>query len=187
MEIKRLDYICENETLMKQLILLFAFLVASSVSSAQSKIGTIDADFILAQMPEMAEVNKGLEAYGKELQADLDSTLVNYDSLIKSFQEKVDSYSEEEKATKGNEIMALENDIKGYRQKASVMIQMRRNELTQPLYEKINTAMLSVVQEEGFTQILHAGSNALAFSAEGYDITLKVLNKLGISVSTETE
>ena len=62
-------------------------------------------------------------------------------------------------------------------------MQMKRNELTKPLYERINTAMLQVIQEEKYTQILHAGGNALAFSSEEYDITKKVLAKLGITAN----
>ncbi|NJW54565.1 OmpH family outer membrane protein, partial [Salinimicrobium oceani] len=78
--------------------------------------------------------------------------------------------------------IGLENNIKGFRQKAGVMMQMKRNELTQPLYEKINVAMLEVVNEENFTQIFHADGTSLAFSAEELDITRKVLKKLGVEV-----
>ncbi len=42
--------------------------------------------------------------------------------------------------------------------------------------------MLEVIEEENYTQIFHAGGNTLAFSAEEYDITVKVLEKLGIEV-----
>lgn len=172
---------------MRKIILVLALALVGITANAQSKIGTIDADYIVAQMPEMTEVNKGLEVYGEELQKDLESSITSYEAAVKAYQENLDSLSEEEKQTKEGEIIALENEIKGFRQKASVMIQMKRNELTQPLYEKINTAMLAIVEAEGFTQILHSGSNALAYSAEGSDITLKVLSKLGITVAAVSE
>ena len=80
------------------------------------------------------------------------------------------------------DIIALEDEINGFRQKASVMMQMKRNELTGPLYDKIDAAMMEVVQEEGFTQIFHTSGNTLAFSTAGSDITEKVLRKMGIEV-----
>lgn len=165
---------------MKKLILLFSAFLLSYSSIAQSKVGTLDSDYVLSQMPEMDQVNQGLESYGSELQEDLESSITQYEALIETYQEKEVSSTEEEKETLKDEIISLEDQIKGYRQKASVMMQMRRNELTEPLYNKINEAMLAVIQEEGYTQILHTGSNALAFSIEGTDITEKVLNELGI-------
>ncbi len=90
--------------------------------------------------------------------------------------------SDEDRNTKENEIISLENDIKNFRQKASVLLQMRRNELTQPLYDKIDAAMKEVVTEQKYTQIINASANALAFSDPAYDITDAVLAKLGITV-----
>ena len=81
----------------------------------------------------------------------------------------------------------LENQIKQFRQRAQLMMQMRRNELTNPLYKKIDAAMRAVIDEEGFTQILHAGGNSLAFSAEKYDITEKVMTKMGIEIPVAAE
>ena len=168
---------------MKNLIIAFSLTLVSLASFAQTKVGTIDADYILNQLPEMAQVNEGLETYNTELQTDLETTISNYEALVKEYQDNNSTFTEEEKKTKEGEIINLENDIKNFRQKAAVMMQMKRNELTQPLYEKINTAMLEVIQEEKYTQILHAGGNALAFASEAYDITQIVLAKLGVTAT----
>lgn len=165
---------------MKNLILLCSLVLFTFSGIAQSKTGTIDADYILAQMPEMTTVQEGMKAYDVELQDNLRSSISSYETKVQEYQTNQESFTEEEKQTIENEIIGLENEIKGFRQKAQVMMQMKRNELTTPLYEKINEAMLEVINEEGFTQIFHAGASALAFSAEGYDITVKVMDKLGL-------
>ncbi|WP_286761541.1 OmpH family outer membrane protein [Salegentibacter sp. UBA1130] len=167
--------------------LLIAFLCFSVFVSAQTKVGTIDTDYILSQMPEMEEVNEGLQAYDKQLQQDFQGSVKKYDTLVKSYQANVETLADEARQQSESEIIELENQIKQFRQRAQVMMQMRRNELTNPLYEKINVAMRAVIQEEGFTQILHAGGNSLAFSAEEYDITEKVMNKMGIEIPETTE
>ena len=167
---------------MKKLVLFFSLALLSFSAVAQSKVGTIDAEYIISQMPEMAQVNDGLKLYNSELQTDLESSISEYEKLVNAYQEENATLTDEDKQTREGEIISLENDIKGFRQKASVMMQMKRNELTKPLYEKINIAMVEVINEEGYTQILHAGSNALAFSAEDNDITGKVIAKLGIVV-----
>ncbi len=167
---------------MKKIILIFSFVLLSLSAFAQSKVGTIDADFILAQMPEMTTVNEGLQTYNEDLQKELQSNIQKYEALVKDYQENNTTFTDEDRAAKESEIIKLENEIKNFRQRATVMMQMKRNELTQPMYEKINQAMLRVVQEENFTQIFHSGGSDLAFSAEDYDITLKVLGKMGIEV-----
>lgn len=170
---------------MKKNVLLFSLLLLSLTSFSQTKIGTIDADYIIAQMPEMSEVTTGLEVYNTELKTDFETSIAEYETLVESYQENIETFTEEERQTQEGEIISLENDIQGFQQKAGVMMQMKRNELTEPLYNIINEAMLEVIEEEGFTQILHAGATGLAYSAEGYDITLKVLEKLGIEIEEE--
>lgn len=159
---------------------MLSAVLLGTVAMAQSKIGTIDAEYILNQLPEIQEVNQELEGYGQELQGDLQQTIQQYEQQVQVYQEQNQTYTEAQREEEEQKIMALENEIQGFRQKAQVMMQMKRNELTNPLYEKINEAMQAVIQEEGFTQIFHAGSNALAFSAEGSDITQKVMNRLGL-------
>lgn len=159
---------------------MLSAVLLGTAAMAQSKIGTIDAEYILNQLPEIQEVNKELEGYGQELQGDLQQTIQQYEQQVQTYQEQNETFTETQRQEKEQEIMALENEIQGFRQKAQVMMQMKRNELTTPLYQKINDAMQAVIQEEGYTQIFHAGSNAIAFSSEGSDITLKVMNRLGL-------
>lgn len=172
---------------MKKVMLLLAFVSTAFAANAQSKVGTIDAEYILSQMPEMVTVTDSLKAYGQKIQADMDSTIANYNTKVKDYQAKQADLSEEEQKSSQAEIRELEKDLQGFNQKASVMLQMKRNSLTEPLYEKINDAMIKVIEKEGFTQILHSSGNALAFSAEGYDITEKVLDALGIKPSPQKE
>ncbi len=166
---------------MKKLFLPLVFILFSLVATAQSKTGSIDADYILSKMPEMGQVEEGIKAYNTELQGDLDSTVANYETLIADYQENNASFEEDQRKEKENEIIALENEIKGFRQKATMMMQMKRNELTKPLYEKIDGAMLKVIGAEGFTHIFHAGSGNLAFFAEQFDITEQVMEQMGLA------
>lgn len=167
---------------MKKLCLAFVLMCISVAATAQTKVGTIDAEFILSQMPEAADINKGLEEYNEELKSNLQATIKEHDSLVKNYQAQVADFTEEQKKQEENQIISLENDIQNFRQKASVMIQMKRNQLSQPLYQKIDKAMMEVIQEEGYTQIFHAGGNDLAFADERYDITEKVIKKLGLTI-----
>ncbi|HKJ48579.1 MAG TPA: OmpH family outer membrane protein [Christiangramia sp.] len=165
---------------MKRLSLAILMMLVAFSSNAQSKIGTIDAEYILSQLPETVEVNNSLKTYNEELQADLNSTIQEYEGLVNEYQESVASLEEEAKKEKENKIIELENSIKGFRQKASVMMQMKRNELNGPLYEKIDAAMQKIISADGYTQIFHSGASGLAFSRAEDDITEKVMKELGV-------
>lgn len=167
---------------MKQLILVLIFIFSGIYAQAQTKVGTIDAEYILAQLPEITEVEEGLKTYDEQLQEEVQNSIKKYEALIEEYQSNSATYTEEEKQEKETEIIGLENDIKNFRQKASVLMQMRRNELTEPLYVKIDEAMKSVISEQNYTQILNSSANGLAYAHPDFDITDAVLSKLGITV-----
>lgn len=166
---------------MKKFLIILSLGLFSFSLNAQTKVGTIDADFILSQLPEMTQVNEELKIYGAEVRKDFDSTVTKYQDLVKEYQAKQNEYSETEKKQKGEEIVTIENELKGFNQKLPLMIQLKRNELTKPLYDRINQAMMKVIESEGYTHVLHAGGNNIAFAAEQYDITDEVMTALGIT------
>lgn len=166
---------------MKKILIILSLALFSFSMNGQTKVGTIDADYILSQMPEMTQVNTELQAYGQEIRKSFDSTVTKYQDLVKVYQEKQSEFSETEKKQKEEEIISLESGLKGFNQKLPVMIQLKRNELTKPLYEKIDEAMQKVIQRENYTHVLHAGGNNLAFAQEKFDITDEVIQELGIT------
>lgn len=167
---------------MKKFILALAVVLSATCLQAQTKVGTIDADYILNQMPEISKVEEGLKTYNTELQTELQTTIKKYEELVAAYQANSATYEEVEKTSKESEIMEVENEIKNFRQKASVLIQMRRNELTKPFYLKIDEAMKAVISAKGYTQIFNSSANGLAFADPKFDITDAVLEKLGIVV-----
>ena len=185
MIIKSGFYICEKTNIMKQISFALVLLLFTASVNAQSKIGTIDAEYIISQMTESATVNAGMEDYNKELQADMETSIKDYEVLVKDYQATSTDMDEETKKEKEAKIIELENKIKGFRQRASVMMQVKRNELTGPLYQKIDAAMQEVVKAEGYTQIFHASDNGLAYSRVEDDITAKVMDKMGITPKPE--
>lgn len=166
---------------MKQFSIALLLLFVGFAGQAQSKIGTIDAEYILAQMPESTDINKQLEDYNKELQGELQNTINEYQTAVKDYQASNDTLTDASRKEKQAKIVELENDIKNFRQKASVMMQMKRNELSGPLYEKIDAAMKKVIANKGYTQIFHASATDLAYSRPEDDITEEVMKIMGVT------
>ncbi len=170
---------------MKNVLVALAILISSFSLQAQSKVGTIDAEFILSQMPEISSVEEGIKTYNNKLQEDLQTTIKKYEEMVASYQTNSATFTDEEKAAKESEIISVENDIKNFRQKASALMQIRRNELTQPLYMKMDAAMKTIIEKEKYTQVFNTSINGMAYADEKYDITEAVMKNLGIEMPTE--
>lgn len=160
-------------------ISLIALMSSVTLMGQTSKVGTIDVDYILSKLPELAQVRSGVEAYGKELDTELGGKLAKYDSLIQGYNANQATYGDAIKKTKQNEIIALEQEMEKFRQNSLQLIQLKRDELMQPLYKKVGEALEVVAQEGGYTQVL-TSNNTVAYLDPQFDLTLAVMKKLGL-------
>ncbi|RRO12309.1 OmpH family outer membrane protein [Flavobacteriaceae bacterium 14752] len=165
---------------MKIRFLIIAFIL-TSISFAQTKVGTINTEYIISKMPEFKEVQKKLETYGKTLDAGLKEKFDEYQEKVKAYTEKESTYTESLKKLKQKDIVKLEEDIQKLRTNSGKLLQVRQDELLRPLYNKIGNEVDKIVKEEGFTHIFNE-TNSLIYIAPEYDITIKVMKRLNIPV-----
>lgn len=162
----------------------FLFLFICISGFAQSKVGTIDIDVVLSQMPELVAVQKQVGDYAKELDEGFNKKMENYSTLVKAYTVGEASFTEVIKKQKQEEIINAENDLGKYQQNGSKLINIKRDELAAPLYQKIGIALEKIAQAEGYTQVLRI-NETIVYLDNGYDLTLKVLKELGIEVKQE--
>ena len=161
------------------LIGIIALATSFQMFAQTSKVGTIDVDYILSKMPDLTNVKSGVEAYGKELDTELGQKIAKYDSLIAKYQEMESTYGDAIKKTKQNEIIALEGEMQQFRQNSVTLIQLKQNELMQPLYQKVGVALEAVAQEQGYTQVLTSNAT-VAYLDPKFDLTIAIMQKLGL-------
>jgi outer membrane protein len=87
-----------------------------------------------------------------------------------------------EKKTIQKELTTLEEDLNKYKKNASMLLGLKRDELMRPSYKKLSDVIALVSKENGFTQILTTTGNQFAYLDASLDITLLVLDKLGIVI-----
>ncbi len=172
---------------MKKIILLSLTVLFTLGSYAQSKVGTIDVEFILGNMTaELQTVNDSLKAYDEELSVDLKQKMENYESKYKEIEAAQETMTDADKRTKGQELMQIENDIRQYRQNGQQLLQLRREQLLAPLYQKIGEALDAEAKANGYTQVLTVGSGAIGYADPSYDLTDAVMKRLGVTVKATT-
>mgnify|MGYP000374424680 CR=1 FL=1 len=167
---------------MKSKIIFIFIAFLSTITIAQSKVGTIDSEYIVALMPETKIVAKMAQTYGAKLDT-------SFSIKVKKYQAKVDAYKKNEKTlgilakkTSIKELSDMEIDIKKYQQNGNKLMQLKRNELMRPLYKKLTDAISLVAKAGGYTQILTITGNEFAYLDEKFDITELVMKNLGIKI-----
>jgi len=164
---------------MKRYILVIAF-VFTALVSAQSKIGTINTDYIVTKMPEFEGVQKDLNDYRASLDTSIKEKLDEYNKKVKDYTDKETTYTDALKQLKQKDILKLEEDIQKLQNNSAKLFQVRQDEDLRPLYKKIGDEVEKIVQAESFTHIFESNSNNLIYVSPEYDITLKVMKNLGI-------
>ena len=172
---------------MKSNITILIIALVSSISLAQTKVGTIDNDFIINLMPEAKIVVKRTQDYGAKLDSSFSIKMKEYQDRVADFKKKEKDMGDLMKKTIIKELAGLEQDMDKYKSNGSKLMQLKQNELMRPLYKKLNTAISEVAKSNGYTQVLNTNGNQFAYVDDTYDITKLVLTKLGIKPNKTTK
>jgi outer membrane protein len=160
--------------------LIIAILCIGFSTYAQNKVGTVDSDYIMARMPQLKTVQERISKYGAKLDSIRKVKIAQYDAKAKAYNDAAKTLSEADKKTKYDEIAKMNQEILKFRQNASQMMQLRRDEYLRPLYKKIGDVVAQVAKEKGYSQILTSNGNQFAYFDPKHDITKLVLEKMGI-------
>jgi outer membrane protein len=170
---------------MKKLSILSVIAIIFSIQlNAQSKVGTVDVEYIISNMPELEQVRTDVTSYNDGLESQSKLKINTFQTLVDSYQQNESTYNEAIKKEKQSEIIALENDIKQFQQNSNKLIQLKQDELIQPLYQIIGDALNAVSKEEKFTQVFTINNNIVYLDPK-MDLTVKVMKKMGLPIPKE--
>lgn len=166
---------------MKSKLILVIALIITSITMAQSKVGTVNSEYIVGKMPQMKLALERVSNYGKQLDSTYLIKTNLYKDKVEAFKIIENKLSEAEKQVKINEIVNFEKEMGKFRQNGTAMMKIKREGYMRPLYKKVSELISEIAKIEGYTQILTTSGNEFAFIDERFDITQKVLAKLGIT------
>lgn len=168
---------------MKPLKIAVFFIALTGFS--QGKVGTVDVDYILSHMPEIASVQEKLSAYGKQMDADLNKKVEEYKALTEAYSAQEIELTIAQRREKQAQLINLEDDIQKFQQNGVKLMELKQQELLKPLYAKIEIALEKVAQAQGYTQVLQTSMD-IVYLDPNFDLTLSILSEMGITV-TEKE
>ena len=160
-------------------VIIATFFVCLS-TTAQTKVGTVDREYVIGKMPQLKTVQERINKYGARLDSINKVKISMHDATVKAYNDAAKTLSEADKKAKFTEISKLKQEITLFQQNGTKMMQLRRNDFMRPLYKKANEIIEGIAKEKGYTQILNVTGNNFAYLDVNHDITKLVLSKLGI-------
>ena len=164
----------------KTLLLATALCIGTvSFTNAQSKIAHINTQDLITAMPEMKEAQKQLETLSKTYQKDIQSSITEFQALLKQYEAEAATKSEEENAKRGQEIQEKQQRIQQFQADAQKDLQKKELDLIQPITEKAKAAILKVGRAQAFDYVLDS-SQGVTILADGKNLLDDVKKSLGI-------
>lgn len=165
------------------LVILFALFSISLFAQSDLKIGYVDSQIILTQLPEAIKAQSDLDALTKKWSDQLDSLTLSYQQLLTDYQKQAQTMTDEQKLAKQQELIAMEQKILGFRNQKfgqpNGEIYMKQEEIFEPVKKKIYAGIEQVAKSEGMQFVFDkSGDILLLYADAAFDITFKVLDNL---------
>ncbi|MBR2031744.1 MAG: OmpH family outer membrane protein [Alistipes sp.] len=166
---------------MKKLFILVAALFAIGTVSAQ-KFARVNLQEIVVAMPEFVEAQKNLDAFGKDLQEQMEQIQVEFNNKLADFQKNQATMAASVKQMRQQELEQLQQRYAEFQQIAQQDFQKKENELIEPVQKKANDAVNKVAKIAGYIAVFNTSLPTLAYFDEAQltDIAPLVKKELGI-------
>lgn len=167
------------KTLTRAFFLIALLAIGLSAHTQTLKVGHVDSNEIMNDMPERTQVEQELTNFEQQLETELRTMADEYQKKVEEYQANVATMSNLIRQAREKEITDLQMRIQDFQQSADQEFNEKRVELLNPLIEKVKKAIEDVGAEEGYTYILDAATGVLLHIGTGaQDLTPKVKAKL---------
>ena len=166
---------------MKKLLILIAAVLGVSTVSAQ-KFARINVQEVVMAMPEFEEAQKNLEAFGKDLNEQMEQIQVEFNNKLADFQKNQATMAASVKQMRQQELEQLQQRFSEFQQIAQQDFQKKQGELLEPVQKKAQDAVQKVAKANGYIVVFDISVPSLAYidEVQTTDIAPLVKKELGI-------
>ena len=175
----------------KILLLLTLFACMASLKAQDVKIGYTSAYLILPHVPAYLKIQDSLKKTETALTNQLVEKQKDFEVKVKKFETDRQSGDVPQVVlqTRATDLQRMQQEISQERELYGQELQKMQSALQTPILLKVKTAIEEVGKENGYTFILSSqdgmGQDNFLFSTDKIDVTLLVLNKLGVKMTAE--
>lgn len=162
-----------------KLILLLAVVTMAVAHADAQKIGYLNTNELLVQMPEVKKADSVLNQYAEEMQKIYAGYVMEYQQKLADYQNNAASWSEVKRESVEKDLANLQIRISDFEKESNDKLEAKKEELYGPILENVKAKIKMVGDENKFTTILD-GSAMLYVGTDAVDILPLVKKKLGI-------
>jgi len=169
----------------RNLIVVIAFFILSSIglfSQQGTKVGYIDSQSILTQLPEAIKAQGDVQAVIDKIKGQIDSIGQAYQTTLADYQKQANLMTETKKKDAQQKIMNMEKDYNDLRAKldANGEVAILNRKLMSPIIDKIKAAVEETAKQAGVQLVLEKSEQlqVVWYAEPTMDLTFKVLDKL---------
>ncbi len=164
----------------KQFLILIAFVTIAVTSVSAQKIGFLNTNELLVQMPEVKKADSLLVRYRDDMQKVYASYVMEYQQKLADYQNNSAGWSEVMLEAAEEDLGNAQIRINEYEQQSAEKLAQKKQELYDPILEKVKAAIKQVGEENKFTTILD-NTALLYVGTDAIDILPLVKKKLGLA------
>lgn len=153
-----------------------ALMLSFSAIATEVKVGYVQVDKLLQEAPQTAETGKKLEKEFSPRSMELDKLQKQIRDLENSLETNRSNTSDADKRMKERDITNMRLEFQRKQRELREDINLRKNEELAVLQDRINKAVQTVSESEGYDLVVYSG---VAYASKRIDITDKVLKLLG--------
>lgn len=164
-------------SLFKKALLGFTLVSFSyALTAAELKVGYVQVDKILQEAPQTAESGKKLEKEFSPRSVELERMSKQIKDIEAALDKDALTISDSDRRNKERDAQNLKIEFQRKQRELREDINLRKNEELGSLQDRVNKAVQSVAEAEGYDLVVYSG---VAFASKKIDVTDKVLKMLG--------
>jgi outer membrane protein len=155
----------------KAIIASTLLLFAANLSLGQTRIGYINFQALLAQMPEATLVDSQINAYQKQFADQLAIMKNSLQAKNTAFYAELTQVNDAVRTSRLAELQDLQKRLQDYQADAQNKVEAKSNDLVKPLADKARALIRVVAKEKGYSYVFDTSSGpVLAASPAGDDL-----------------
>ncbi|MEM7102123.1 MAG: OmpH family outer membrane protein [Bacteroidota bacterium] len=170
---------------MKQFFLILSLVVLTGLSAHAQRFAFVDVDRILNTDPEYATAQAQLDQLAAKWKQEISAEYTKIDDMYRKYQAEQVLLSETVRQQREDEIVNKEKEVRELQKKRfgpEGDLFKQRQELVQPIQERVYNAIQGYAEDRGFDFIFNRGSGAeLLYANPEMDRTDDILKRLGLN------
>jgi len=161
---------------------VFLLLLLAAAAGAQTKVGHINSEYIMRELPEAADAQRSLDQLVAQWESELQKMQADWKKKFDEYDKKKLILTEQNRAEIERDLRQSDQAITEFRTKKfgqNGELFQKQNEVMKPVQNKLFKVLEEVAKEDGYDYVFDkSGEILLLYSNDKHDLTRKVLQRM---------